>query len=534
MGSKVLIISDATKMILEVEKLFVSTDDFLVLGISNTSSNFYVISDFSPDIILYDARRIDESSIDRITDLKVEDISSEIPVIAITSSEENNKIISLYHAGIEDFIIYPFTKEELIQRVSIGIQRGFIIEKFKKQSAQFSDVSLAANSAGNSIMIIDNTGSIVWVNRGFERLYECKLNEFTSIFGENIFDSSVNKTTSEAINRCRETGDYVVYENEWETSSGKIKSIQTTLTPIFDDSGRFNKIVVMESDITDRIDAETALEEKNDHLLTLMEHLEEVNSLLDEQRIEIEDQKKTVELEKAKSEELLRNILPWEVARSLQKKGVYKPKKFKEVTILFADFVDFSKISTSFEDAEALLDVLSYYFEAFDEITSTRFIEKIKTIGDCYMCAGGLPRTNRSHPFDIVLAALQMQRLVKQKARNDEEVGNKVWQLRIGIHTGSVIAGVIGKWKFAYDIWGGDVNIASRLETSGEAGAINISESTYQIVKDYFKCTFRGKIPAKNIGEINMYFIERILPEYSEDEEGFIPNTAFRKIVASF
>jgi class 3 adenylate cyclase len=290
----------------------------------------------------------------------------------------------------------------------------------------------------------------------------------------------------------------------------------------------------MESDISDRIDAEKALEEKHDHLLTLTEHLEEANNLLDEQRIEIEAQKKTVEMEKAKSEELLRNILPWEVARSLQKKGAYKPKKFKEVTILFADFVEFSKISSAYEDAEALLDVLSYYFEAFDEIASTRFIEKIKTIGDCYMCAGGLPRTNRSHPFDIVLAALQMQKFVKQKALDDERVGSKVWQLRIGIHTGSVIAGVIGKWKFAYDIWGGDVNIASRLETSGEAGAINISESTYQIVKDYFKCTFRGKVLAKNIGEINMYFIERILPEYSEDEEGFTPNTAFRKIVASF
>ncbi len=534
MGSKVLIISDATKLILEIEKLFVSTDDFLVLGITNTSSNFYVISDFLPDIILYDARGINDSSIDLITDLKVEDISSDIPIIAITSPPENDKIIALYHAGIDDFIVHPFKKDELIQRVNIGIQRGHLFEKLLRQSTQFGDVSLAANSAGNSIMIIDNTGSIIWVNKGFERLYECKLSEFSSVFGKNLFDSSVNKTTYEAINRCRETGDYVVYENEWETSSGRIKSIQTTLTPIFDDSGRFNKIVVMESDISDRIETEKALEEKHDHLLTLMEHLEEANSLLDEQRIEIEAQKKTVEIEKAKSDELLRNILPWEVARSLQKKGVYKPKKFKEVTILFADFVDFSKISSTYDDAEALLDVLSYYFEAFDEITSVRFIEKIKTIGDCYMCAGGLPRTNRSHPFDIVLAAMQMQKLVKQKAIDDEKDGRKVWRLRIGIHTGSVIAGVIGKWKFAYDIWGGDVNIASRLESSGEAGAINISESTYQIIKDYFKCTFRGKIPAKNMGEINMYFVERILPEYSEDNDGFTPNATFRKIVSSF
>ncbi len=534
MGYKVLIISDSTKLILDSEKLFVSTDDFLILGITNTSSNFYVINDFQPDLILYDARGVDESSIDNITDLKVEGISTEIPLIAITSPSENNNTLTLYHAGVDDFINYPFTKDELMQRVTIGIQRGHIFEKLKKHSTQFSDVSLAANSAGNSIMIIDNTGSIVWANKGFERLYECKLSEFINVFGKNLFDASINKITYDAIKRCRETGDYVVYDNEWETPSGTVKSIQTTLTPIFDDAGNFSKIVVMESDISDRIEVEKALEEKNDHLLTLMEHIEGANNLLDEQRIEIEAQKKTVEIEKAKSDELLRNILPWEVARSLQKKGVYKPKKFKEVTILFADFVDFSKMASTYEDVEVLLDVLSYYFEAFDEITSTRFIEKIKTIGDCYMCAGGLPRTNRSHPFDIVLAALQMQKLVKEKAITDEKAGNKVWRLRIGIHTGSVIAGVIGKWKFAYDIWGGDVNIASRLESSGEAGAINISESTYQIIKDYFKCTFRGKVLAKNIGEINMYFVERILPEYSEDDEGYNPNAVFRKIVASF
>lgn len=534
MGYKVLIISDAPKLILEVEKLFDSTDDFLILGINNTSSNFYVINDFSPDIILFDARNIDESSIDQITDLKVEGISSEIPVIAITSADKKTNTVDFFHAGVEDFINYPFAKKELIQRVSIGIQRGHINEKLKKQATQFGDVSLAANSAGNSIMIIDNTGSIVWVNGGFERLYECKLSEFKSIFGDNLYDTSINKITYEAMQRCRQSEDYVVYDNVWETPSGKVKSIQTTLTPIFDDSGKFSKIVVMESDITDLIETERALEEKHDHLLTLTEHLEEANNLLDEQRNEIEAQKESVEIEKTKADELLRNILPWEVARSLQKKGVYKPKKFKEVTILFADFVDFSKIASTYDDAEALLNVLSCYFEAFDEITSTRFIEKIKTIGDCYMCAGGLPRTNRSHPFDVLLAALQMQKFVKERAIADEKAGNKIWKLRIGIHTGSVIAGVIGKWKFAYDIWGGDVNIASRLESSGEAGAINISESTHQIIKDYFECTFRGKIHAKNIGNINMYFVERILPEYSEDEEGFTPNAAFRKIVGSF
>ena len=534
MGCKVLLISSASKLTIEIEKLFVSTDDFLLLGTEDSQSIFDLIRDFAPDVILYDARKKVEDSIRRITDFKVDEISVDIPIVAIVDLIESDAHLSLFHAGIDDFINYPFTKKELLYRVNIGIQRGNILEKLRKQSVQFGDVSLAANSAGNSILIIDDTGQIIWVNGGFERLYECKLSEFTRIFGNNLFDPTINKTTYKAMMQCKESGDYVVYDNVWETPSGKVKNIQTTLTPIFDDAGKFSKIVVMESDISELMEIEKALEEKHDHLLTLNEHLEDANILLDEQRNEIEVQKRSVEVEKAKSEELLRNILPWEVARSLQKKGSYKPKKFKEVTILFADFVDFSKVSSTYEDVEMLLNVLSCYFEAFDEITSTRFIEKIKTIGDCYMCVGGLPRTNRSHPFDIVLAALQMQKFVRQKAVEDQENGRKIWSMRIGVHTGSVIAGVIGKWKFAYDIWGADVNIASRLESSGEPGAINISESTYKIIKDYFNCIYRGKIAAKNIGEINMYFVDRILPEYSEDVEGYEPNAAFRKIVASF
>ena len=191
MGYKVLIISDAPKLVVEIESLFASIDDFLLLGINNTSSNFYVINDFSPDIILFDARRIEEPLIRQITDLKVEGISSDIPIIAIVSDSAKDSL-TLFHAGIEDFINYPFAKHELIQRVKIAIQRGHIVDKLRKQAAQFGDVSLAANSAGNSIMIIDNTGEIVWVNGGFERLYECKLCEFQSLFGKNLFGSNGN------------------------------------------------------------------------------------------------------------------------------------------------------------------------------------------------------------------------------------------------------------------------------------------------------------------------------------------------------
>jgi class 3 adenylate cyclase len=211
-----------------------------------------------------------------------------------------------------------------------------------------------------------------------------------------------------------------------------------------------------------------------------------------------------------------------------------KPKKYNEVSTLFADFVNFSSLSNSYDTIEEFLAALSFYFETFDEVTTKRFIEKIKTIGDCYMCVGGVPQINKSHPFDTVLAALEIQKFVEEKAAIDQAKGRPVWRLRIGIHSGSVMAGVIGKKKFAYDIWGDTVNVASRMESKGEAGKVNISETTYESVKEYFECKYRGKEHAKNIGYINMYFVERILPEYSEDEEGFIPNALFRTHLAKY
>jgi class 3 adenylate cyclase len=280
--------------------------------------------------------------------------------------------------------------------------------------------------------------------------------------------------------------------------------------------------------------AEEALNDKHDNLLSAMEHLEAANQLLDDQRHEIELQKISLEEEKNKSDALLLNILPEVAAHQLKKKGFVKPKKYNEVSVLFADFVNFSSLSVAYETIEEFLAALSYFFETFDEITTKRFIEKIKTIGDCYMCVGGVPQGNKSHPFDTVLAALEMQKFVEDKARIDQANGKPVWRIRVGIHSGSVMAGVIGKKKFAYDVWGDTVNVASRMESKGEAGKVNVSETTYNAIQNFFKCTYRGKVLAKNIGEINMYFVERILPDYSDDEEGYTPNALFRKELAKY
>lgn len=212
--------------------------------------------------------------------------------------------------------------------------------------------------------------------------------------------------------------------------------------------------------------------------------------------------------EKEKSEKLLLNILPPEVAAELKNEGNSKARYFENVSVMFTDIVNFSSISEQLPPEE-LVDELNYYYCEFDRIVEKYGVEKIKTIGDSYMCAGGL---NLYKPFDIsniVLAAFEMDDFIQNQALARENMGRPKVNMRIGIHSGPVIAGIVGIKKFAYDIWGDTVNIASRMETTGQPGKVNISEYTYQLIKDRFKCTPRGKIEVKNKGQVEMYFVER-------------------------
>jgi hypothetical protein len=206
-----------------------------------------------------------------------------------------------------------------------------------------------------------------------------------------------------------------------------------------------------------------------------------------------------IEEEKRKSETLLLNILPEETARELLSKGVTQSRKYDMVTVMFTDFVGFTQITETLK-AEDLVLVVDKYFRAFDDITLKYGVEKIKTIGDAYMCAGGLPTPNATNPEDVLNAAIEMMQYMDQGSSN-------TFKLRIGIHTGPVIAGVVGKHKFQYDIWGDAVNVAARMEQNSMPGRINISGATFGFVKDHFSCEYRGKIEAKHKGEMEMYFV---------------------------
>jgi class 3 adenylate cyclase len=213
--------------------------------------------------------------------------------------------------------------------------------------------------------------------------------------------------------------------------------------------------------------------------------------------------------EKKKSDNLLLNILPAEVAHELKQHGRTTAKTYSMVTVMFTDFKDFTRVSEK-ESAELLVAEIDYCFSGFDHIIQKYGIEKIKTVGDAYICAGGLPALTYTHAIDTVNAAIEIRNFILARKQEKESRGEIPFEVRIGIHTGPVVAGIVGVKKFAYDIWGDTVNIAARMESSGEAGKVNISGPTYELVKDNFKCTYRGKVQAKNKGEIDMYFVEGI------------------------
>jgi class 3 adenylate cyclase len=229
-------------------------------------------------------------------------------------------------------------------------------------------------------------------------------------------------------------------------------------------------------------------------------------------------------IEKEKTEALLENVLPKNTASEIMEKGKATKIKYNFVTVLFSDIQGFTRIAEEM-NPEVLIDELDKFFFYFDSVVEKFGIEKIKTIGDAYMCAGGIPEKNRTNPVEVILAALEMKGYMKKLKETSELEGMKYWDIRIGIHTGTVVAGVVGQKKLSYDIWGDTVNTASRMESSGEAGKINISGTTYEFVKEFFTCEFRGKMPVKYKGELEMYFVNGIIPELCDKNGG--PNRKF-------
>jgi class 3 adenylate cyclase len=245
-----------------------------------------------------------------------------------------------------------------------------------------------------------------------------------------------------------------------------------------------------------------------------------IGACLEKKRLREAEKRRTEQLEKAieevetqrcVTESLLLNILPAQIAGELRANGSVEPRYYEDVTILFTDFVGFT-LATENLAAEDLVNALNRYFTAFDRIVTNYGLEKLKTVGDAYMLSGGLPTRSPSHPVDALLAAFEIARAVDELSSPETP-----WPIRIGVHTGPVFAGVVGIKKFAFDVWGETVNYASRMESCGAPGRINISARTHSRVKDFFECENRGRVTTKEGKEMEMYFVNGILPKLVDD-----------------
>jgi PAS domain S-box-containing protein len=531
MENKVLIAGDNIKSIIVLRKsLEIFTSEYKVSTVNKISSLSGDKFDDPPDIIILNYDNPLEEGLSALKIIRKNRMLKNIPILMATDflSYEVQKAIS---AGADDFIKKPVERVELLIRIKYLIQKDRLYRENIQQSSELRKLSLVADRSENSVLITNKEGEIEWVNKAFEKLYECTLDEFKELYGAKA--GSKSKKFREAIRKCKKDLKWVVYENSWVTSSGEKKWIQTSLNPIVDEKGALTSFIAIETDITRLKLAQERLLDQNQDLIDLTVNLEQINIKLEEQKKEVTRQKKLAEEQKKLAEDLLLNIFPGEIAEQLKVKGYAIPKHYRTVSIMFTDFYEFARLSEKLSTHD-LIKELSMYFEKFDSIAKAHYLEKIKTIGDAYMCAGGLPIRNRSNPIDTSLAALEIQSFIKETNLIKESNNQPKWELRLGIHTGEVIAGVIGRNKMAYDIWGTAVNTASRMETSGEINKINISGSTYKHVEKYFDCTFRGKVEVKHMGQIEMYFLNRLKKEYSEDKEGIVPNSAFRKILAGY
>ncbi len=370
------------------------------------------------------------------------------------------------------------------------------ISELKSMNDKLKKLSLVASKTSNAVMIYNSDEELDWVNEGFYNMYGYSKEEYIANFGNEFSDfSNLNnkKTLQEKLISEKKSVSFI---GRFTDAIGLERWKQIIVTPVFDEKNALQNYIVVESDITRIKEVEAGILE-----------------------------------EKAKVDQLLLNILPEETAEELKSKGKATPRFYRSASVLFADIQDFTKLAENLTPEELVHDLQSY-FSRFDDAVSKYFVEKIKTMGDAFLCVGGIPMKNKSHPFDTVLVGLELQRIIKELARERVETGVKAWNLRIGIHTGPIVAGVVGKQKMTYDIWGDSVNISKRIESACVPGMVNVSGSTYEIIKDYFECEHRGKILAKNKGQLDMYFVHKLKPEFSEKGDGIVPNHYFQEMLA--
>ncbi|HDR88922.1 MAG TPA: HD domain-containing protein [Bacteroidetes bacterium] len=265
---------------------------------------------------------------------------------------------------------------------------------------------------------------------------------------------------------------------------------------------------------------------QDEELIKRIKKLAKQNQELEDVIKKLQKENEKLRRQNEKHKALLESLSTDEIARGLRSLEKTRSLKFEMATVLFASIQGFSRIAGA-QDSEAMMDELDEIFFHFDHIVSKYNIEKIKTIGDAYMCAGGIPQKNITNPIDVVMAALEMQHYLQMHRERRSSKGKNYWQLQLGVHTGPVTAQALGKSKISYDIKGDTVNTATRLQSAGVPGEVLISVFTYELVKEFFVCEYYGKMPVKYKGDLDMFTVKGLRPEFSENEDGITPNKQF-------
>jgi adenylate cyclase len=277
------------------------------------------------------------------------------------------------------------------------------------------------------------------------------------------------------------------------------------------------------------IEQKEALRRLAQQLVSLLEHRRRIVEL-DEAMKALDEAHRALAKEKSQVDELLNRVLPESIATELRENGQVEPRFYPSATILFADVVGFTSL-TERTEPRMLIGMLERYFGGFDEAMVRHHVEKLKTIGDAYVAIAGIPASDPHHAVHACLAALEMLRVVAQIRAERERLRLPFFELRVGLHTGGVIAGVVGKRRFTFDIWGDAVNTAARVESAGESRRVNVSEDVYGRTRQYFEFTERGSVDVKSKGPLKMYFLDRLKPEFSIDEAGLQMNDKLREML---
>ncbi len=379
----------------------------------------------------------------------------------------------------------------------------------------------------NPIIILDNRGKIEWANPAFYRLYGYKADQYSKNERDLGFISRLQETDSSFFN----SHGSLSFSRPVIGKKGLRKWIQSTFTPVKNLNGIIERFIVIETDITQQKEVEEELLQRQENTLTLTEHIESVKGIVEEQIKELYDEKEALEQAKQKSDMVLSKVLPYEVAIQLKKKGFASPRHYKKVSVLNLNFRNFIELSET-TDIEQLIEQLHECLVLFDQILEAHYVEKIKTNGGTYLGAGGVPLRNRSNPIDTALCAFEIISLTKIINNKRLNKNLPVFNIAIGIHTGNVIAGVVGNSKLSYDIWGDAVNLAAEVEKTANSGSIFISATTYHEIGGFFECEPTNKTIKHYKGNLNTYLLKRIKPEYSDNPAGTEPNEKFMQILS--